>query len=245
MLGELGGDLQHPLAVERHPRRAVGLLERATAGQRRRAIEDPDVVQAEEPALEQVAVVGVLAVDPPGEVRQQPVEHPRQELAVALAPDLGLALVHVQRRPRGHRRVDVAEVPLVRRDLAVRVQIPGAEQQLDLRLGEVDVDQRQRRAVKREIPRREPRILPLVRHRDHIARDHVKPRHVADRAGRRVRIPRIDAVLAQPPVHVVLVVLLAPQQPRQRLAHHHRPVRVAASAGSPSRRTRRPPCAAR
>ena len=90
--------------------------------------------------MEQVAVIGVLAIDPPGEVRQQTVEHPRQELAVALAPDLGLALVHVQRRPRGHRRIDVAEVPLVRRDLAVGVQIPGAEQQLDLRLGEVDIE---------------------------------------------------------------------------------------------------------
>ena len=194
------------------------------AGQRRRAIEDPDVVQAQEPALEQVAVIGVLAVHPPGEVRQQPVEHPRQELAVALTPDLRLALVHVQRRPRRHRRVHIAEVPLIRRHLAVRMQIPGAEQQLDLRLREVDVDQRQRRAMKREIPRREPRILPLVRHRDHIARDHVKPRHVAHRARGGIRAPRVDAVLAQPPMHVVLVVLLAPQQPRQRLAHHHRPV---------------------
>ena len=35
VLGELGGDLEHPLAVQRHPRGAVGLLERATAGQRR------------------------------------------------------------------------------------------------------------------------------------------------------------------------------------------------------------------
>ena len=116
VLGQLGGDLEHPLAVERHPRRAVGLLERAAAGQRRRAIEDADVVQAEEAALEQVAVVGVLAVDPPGEVGQQAVEHAGQELAVALAPDLGLAFVDVQRRPGGHRRVDVAEVPLVRRE---------------------------------------------------------------------------------------------------------------------------------
>ena len=224
VLGELGGDLQHPLAVERHPRRAVRLLERDTAWQRRGAIEDADVVQAQEPALEQVAVVGILAVHPPGEVRQQPVEHPRQELAVALAANLRLALVHVQRRPRRHRRVDIAEVPLIRRDLAVGVQIPGAEQQLDLLLGEVDVDQRQRRAVKREIPSSEPRILPLVRHRDDVARDHVEPRHVADRTGGSVRIPRVDAVLAQPPMHVVLVVLLAPQHPGQRLAHHHRPV---------------------
>ena len=142
VLGQLDGDLQHPLAVERHPRRAVRLLEGAAAGQRRRAVEDADVVEPEEPALEEVAVVGVLAVHPPGEVRQQPIEDAGQELAIALAADLRLALVDVERRPRRDGRVDVAEVPLIGRDLAVRMQVPGAQQELDLLLGEVDVHQR-------------------------------------------------------------------------------------------------------
>ena len=140
-LGQLDGDLQHPLAVERHPRRAVRLLEGPAAGQRRRAVEDADVVESEEPALEEVAVVGVLAVHPPREVRQQPAEDAGQELVVALAPDLRLALVDVQRGPRGDGRVDVAEVPFVRRDLAVRMQVSGAEQELDLLFGEVDIHQ--------------------------------------------------------------------------------------------------------
>ena len=99
---------------------------------------------------------------------------------VALAADLGLALVDEQRRPGGHGRVDVAEVPLVGGDLAVGMHVAGREQQLDLLLGEVDVDQRQRRAMERQVPGREPRILPLVRHRDDVAREHVKPRDVAD-----------------------------------------------------------------
>jgi hypothetical protein len=140
VLGELSCDLKHPLAVERHPRGAVGLLERATARQRRGAIEDADVVQPQETALEEVAVVRVLAIDPPGEVRHQPAEHSCQELAVALAPDLSLALIHIQRSPGGHRRVDVTKVPLVRRDLAVRVHIPSTEQELHLFFGEVDVN---------------------------------------------------------------------------------------------------------
>ena len=42
----------------------------------------------------------------------------------------------------------------------------------------------------------------------------------------RVRVPRVDVVLAQPAVDVVLVVLLAPQQARERLAHHERAVGV-------------------
>ena len=71
-----------------------------------------------------------------------------------------------------------------------------------------------------QVPRREPRVLPLVGHRDDVAGDHVEPRDVAHGAGGRVRIPRVGPVLAQPAVDVVLVVLLAPQQPGQRLAHH-------------------------
>jgi hypothetical protein len=161
-----------------------------------------------------------------GEVGHKALEDPGEELAVALAADLGLALVDPQRRPRRDRRVDVTEVPLVRGDLAVGVQEPRAEQHLHLLLGEVDVDERQRSAVEREVPRREPGVLPLVRHRDDVAGDHVEPRHVADRPGRVAHVPRVDAVLAQPAVDVVLVVLLAPQQAGQRLAHHHRAVGI-------------------
>ena len=43
-------------------------------GQRGAAVEDADVVQPQEAALEDVAAFGVLAVHPPGEVQQQLVE---------------------------------------------------------------------------------------------------------------------------------------------------------------------------
>ena len=195
-------------------------------GQRRRAVEDADVVEPEEPALEQVAAVRVLAVDPPGEVGQQPVEDADEELAVALPALLDLALVDPQRRPGGDRRVDVGEVPLVGRDLPVRVLVAGAQQQRDLLLREVDVDEPERRAVEGQVPRGEPRVLPLVRHRDHVAGEEVEPRDVAQPAAGGVLAPRVDALLAQPAVDVVLVVLLAPQQPGERLAHDVRRVRV-------------------
>jgi hypothetical protein len=38
------------------------------------AVEGADVVQAQEAPLEEVVVLGVLTVDPPGEVEQQLVE---------------------------------------------------------------------------------------------------------------------------------------------------------------------------
>ncbi len=141
---------------------------------------------------------------------------------VALAADLGLALEDVERRPGGDGRVDVGEVPLVGRDLPVRVLVARAQQQLDLLLGEVDVDQRERRAVERQVPGGEPGVLPLVGHRDHVARDHVEPLGVAHVRVGGARAPRVHAVLAQPAVHVVLVVLLAPQQAGERLAHDER-----------------------
>ena len=48
-----------------------------------RAVEDADVVEPEEAALEDVAALGVLAVHPPGEIEQQLVEDALEELAVA------------------------------------------------------------------------------------------------------------------------------------------------------------------
>ena len=68
---------------------------------------------------------------------KQLVEDLLEELAVAPAARASLDLVHAQRRPRVHGRIHVAERPLVRRDLAVRVHVPLAQEQDELRLGEV------------------------------------------------------------------------------------------------------------
>src|SRR6266853_5639526 len=100
------------------------------------AVEDPDVVEPEEAALEHVAALRILAVDPPGEVQHQLVEHALQECQVALAP--ALLAVNLEYAPRGpgmHRRVDVPEGPLVGGYLPVRVHVPLARQEHELRLG--------------------------------------------------------------------------------------------------------------
>src|SRR5262249_36648881 len=66
--GDLDRELDHVLTEERHPRRAVGLLEVATRGQRRTAVEYPDVVESEKAALEDALASAILAVYPPVEV---------------------------------------------------------------------------------------------------------------------------------------------------------------------------------
>src|SRR5215470_13337706 len=47
-------NLQHVLAVERHPGSAVGLIQMATRGKGSAAIKDPDVVQSEKATGEDV-----------------------------------------------------------------------------------------------------------------------------------------------------------------------------------------------
>ena len=82
---QLDRDLEHVLAEQRHPGGAVRLLEVAAGRQRRAAIEDADVVEPEESALEQVAAAAVLAIHPPGEVQQQLVEDALEPVDVAVA----------------------------------------------------------------------------------------------------------------------------------------------------------------
>ena len=179
---QLHADIEHVQAEERHPRGAVGLFEVAAGRQRRAAVEDADVVQAEEAALEGVLARAVLAVEPPGEVEQQLLEAALEPDDVALARARLFQSIGEDRGPRMDGRVHVAEVPLVGGDLAVRVQIVLAQHQVELLLAEVRVHQRERQDMEGEIPRRVPGILPLVRHGDDVGVVHVMPLLVARRA---------------------------------------------------------------
>jgi hypothetical protein len=112
--GQLQGNGQHVEAEHGHPARGVGLLELGAAGDGLRAVEDADVVEAQEPALEHVAPGGVLAVDPPGEVEQQLVEHLLEEVVVGApfapaGPVVGVDLEHSPGGPGVHRGVDIGD----------------------------------------------------------------------------------------------------------------------------------------
>src|SRR5215469_8939481 len=76
-------DFQHALAVECHPCRAVRLVQMTARGQRRTAIEDPDVVEPQESTREDIFPLWVFAVDPPVEVLHQPLERPLEETQVS------------------------------------------------------------------------------------------------------------------------------------------------------------------
>src|SRR5215469_7713564 len=82
---QLHTDFEHVLAKDRHPGGAVRLLQIAAGRQRRAAVEDSDVVQSQEAALEGVVAGAVLAVHPPREVKNQLVEGAIEPFDVAAA----------------------------------------------------------------------------------------------------------------------------------------------------------------
>ena len=193
----------------------------AVDGQRRRPVDRSDVVETEEAAREDVVAVSVFAIDPPREVQQQLVHDPLEELEVGAAVDLE----DLHRRPGVDRRIDVAERPLVRGELAVGVHVPLAAHQDQLLLGEHRIDVGEGDRVECQVPRRVPRVLPLVGHRDHVVVVEVPPCRVApvQAARRRCRLP---GIAVEPPGDVVVVELLRPQHAAERLAHDHRFVRA-------------------
>ena len=214
---ELDRKLQHVLAEEGHPRRAVRLLEVAAGGQRGAAIEDADVVQAEEAALEHVLAEAVLAVDPPGEVQHELVEDRLQEVDVSLTTPGLLVAIQEQARKGVDRGVHVAEVPLVGGHLPVGVLVGTAKHQLHLLLGEIGVHDRQRQCVEGQVPGRIPGVLPLVGHGDDVLVQHVEPLRVP---GVAIAVMEwVGVVLVEPVVAIEEEELFAPQHAGDGLAH--------------------------
>ena len=118
---------EHREAIEAHPGRAVGLLEKSAGRQRLGAIEDADVIQPEETAGEKIVAFGVFAVHPPGEIEQQLLEGAFEKSAIALPARPG-HLVNAPGRPGVDRRIHVAKGKFVGRNLAVRVHVPFAQE---------------------------------------------------------------------------------------------------------------------
>ena len=146
-------------------------------------------------------------------------EHAFEKRVIWLPRELGVDLEHTPAGPRVHRRIDVAERPLVRRDLPVRMHVPFTQEQLQLALGEIRVHQRERDHVKRQVPRGIPGILPCVRHRDHVFVEQVNPLGIAPlETARRRR--RLCGITLQPLLHHEMIELLRPEQPGERLPLH-------------------------
>ena len=104
----------------------------------------------------------------------------------------------------------------------------------ELVLRERRVEVRPRDAVEAEVPRREPRVLPRVRHREHVERVEVPPAAVAAVLASRGR-RRLARVAVEPAAHVVRVHLLAPDEPGAGLAQDPHLLRRRCPSGASAR----------
>src|SRR6185312_2741693 len=95
-------------------------------------------------------------------------KHSFEENPITDSSSLSFDLIDSPCSPGMDRRVDVAERPLIRRNLTVRVHVPLPEHQNELFLGEGCVDKGKRNAMECQVPRGIPGIFPFVRHGDDI-----------------------------------------------------------------------------
>ena len=140
-----------------------------------------------------------------------------QEGAIAFSRLFLLDLVDSPRGPSDHRRVHIAEIPFVSGELAVGMLVPLAQDDIELALREMRIDQRERDAMEREVPRRIPGKFPFVWHRHHPLVVKVAPLRVAPRLSLHWR-RRLARVTFEPILHNIIIKLFRPKHARQRLA---------------------------
>ncbi len=153
----------------------------AAVGQLLAAVDDGDVVEAEEAAFEDVDALAVDLVHPPREVDQQLVKALLEELAVGAArcaPSRGCRRASTAQACTGGLRSENSHSYAGICPLGCWNCSNSSTQSCSL--ANSGIDQRERDAVERQIPGREPRILPLVRHREDAHRVQMPPVRVAD-----------------------------------------------------------------
>ena len=91
-------------------------------------------------------------------------KHSLQKFAIPDASTFLLNFVNSPRRPGVYRWIHVSKCPFICGNLPIRMHVPFAEHEGYLFLGEIRVHQRQRNAVKCQVPCCIPRVLPFVGH---------------------------------------------------------------------------------
>src|SRR6516165_2040727 len=119
----------------------------ATGGQWRAAVKHADVVESKEAAFKEVLAKTIFTVHPPAEVQHQLGKRSPEEFQVGFAPERLFCPVQEYGCPRVHGRVDVAEVPLVSRDLPGRMQEKLLQHQVELRSRKIHIHRRERDGV--------------------------------------------------------------------------------------------------
>lgn len=118
MFGQFEGHVQHVEAEESHPRRPVRLAEGTAIRKRFGAIKRANIVESEEPTLENILTIAVFPVHPPGEVQKQFLKHSLQEPQVLSSIELPLDFENSEGRPAWQKNNSVNQ-PGPRRNVSI------------------------------------------------------------------------------------------------------------------------------
>ncbi len=145
----------------------------------------PTLSSPRKPPSKTLLPLGVLAVDPPGEVQQQLVHHPGEEVEVARRRRSRTPAARPRRAPAGSRRRTPTRTPGSGRWGACTTRAAAAAAAPWRSPGRPG----RCHAVEGQVPGRVPGVLPRVGHRDDVEAVHVPPGAVAPvpAAGRRRR----------------------------------------------------------
>ncbi len=124
--------------------------------------------------------------------------------------------------PGMHWRIYITEIPLVGRNLPVRVLVAVFQEQAELLFGKGRVYHCQRQSVESRIPNSKPWIFPFIRHGNDIPAFHVRPAGIAC---------IVSGVLVQPAFHIELVILFGPYHAGQCLPQNTLLFLVQSAAG--------------
>src|SRR6266567_205544 len=137
---EFDRDPQHVEAKHSHPACAIALLKTAAVRERLVAIEHANVIKPQETALEDIVALGIFAVHPPGETDEQLMEDRLQKCAIAAAALFSFDLINPPGSPPDHGRINIAKMPFVCGDLAIRMLVPLAHDEIELALRKLRID---------------------------------------------------------------------------------------------------------
>ena len=125
------------------------------------AIDNGNVVHAQESAFKNIVALAVNLVDPPSKVDDKFVETSFEKITVCF-PSLGsLHVINTPNRPSMNRRIKIREFPFIGRYLAIRVLELLKQQEVKLFLGEFRINPSNRRAGESKIPCSKPRVFPF------------------------------------------------------------------------------------
>src|SRR5262245_48551432 len=112
-----------------------------------------------------------------------------------------------------HRRVNVAEVPLVCRNLSTGMKIMLREHEVELLLGEIQIDRGEGYCMEGEVPCSIPRIFPLVGHGYDVSIHHVEPVLIPGIAA--AVVERMGGPIFKTLIGIEIVILLGPEHTGQ------------------------------